>query len=77
MNRPTIFTLTLVLLAGCKKKDSAGTEAGGTSAADSTAKDAAANNVTLPVVGQAVRKGDLILSVVTTAQVRSDGVAML
>ena len=77
MNRPTLLALTLVLLAGCKKKDSTGAEAGGTSAADSTAKDAAANNVTLPVVGQAVRKGDLILSVVTTAQVRSDGVAML
>ncbi len=77
MNKPTIYALTLVLLAGCKKKDGDGTEAGGTSAADSTAQDAAASNVTLPVVGQAVRVGDLILSVVTTAQVRSDGVAML
>lgn len=77
MNKPTIYALALVLLAGCKKKDADGTEAGGTSAADSTAKDAAASNVTLPVVGQAVRVGDLILSVVTTAQVRSDGVAML
>ncbi len=77
MNKPTIYALALVLLAGCKKKDGDGAEAGGTSAADSTAKDAAASNVTLPVVGQAVRVGDLILSVVTTAQVRSDGVAML
>ena len=49
MNRPTIFALTLVILAGCKKD---GAEAGATSAADSTAKDAAAANVTLPVVGQ-------------------------
>lgn len=77
MNKPTIYALALVLLAGCKKADGDGTEAGGTSAADSTAQDAAASNVTLPVVGQAVRVGDLILSVVTTAQVRSDGVAML
>ncbi|MSR03113.1 MAG: efflux RND transporter periplasmic adaptor subunit [Gemmatimonadetes bacterium] len=77
MNKPTIYALALMLLAGCKKTDADGTEAGGTSAADSTAKDAATSNVTLPVVGQAVRVGDLILSVVTTAQVRSDGVAML
>ncbi len=76
MNRPKIFALVMVVLVGCTKKEGDGTGAG-TSSADSTAKDAAAGNVTLPVVGQAVRKGDLILSVVTTAQVRSDGVAML
>jgi RND family efflux transporter MFP subunit len=68
-----LFPLTLVLLAGgCKKGDTAAAEEKG---ADSTA--AAAGNVTLPVVGQAVRKGDLVLSVVTTGQVKSDGVATL
>jgi len=75
VNRRTIFALALAAAAGCKKSD--GTEAEGTTAADSTAQEAAASNVTLPVVGQAVRQGDLILSVVTTAQVRSDGVATL
>jgi HlyD family secretion protein len=33
--------------------------------------------VTLPVVGQEVRKGDLILSVITTGQIRSESMAML
>jgi len=41
------------------------TEAGGTS------------DVSLPVVGAPVRKGDLVLSIVTTGQIRSDARAML
>jgi len=66
------------LIAGsaCKPKD-ADPESKGSDAVDSAAAQAAAGNVTLPVVGQAVRKGDLVLSVVTTGQVRSDGVAVL
>jgi len=75
------LTATIVVLAlgACgKNADSGdGEAAGDPNAADSTAQAAAAGNVSLPVVGQAVRQGDLVLSVVTTAQVRSDGVAVL
>lgn len=63
-------------LAACAKKDGS-TADEKKNAADSTAAEAAASNVALPVVGQTVRQGDLILSVVTTGQVRSDGVALL
>jgi RND family efflux transporter MFP subunit len=65
----------LVLAVGCKK--SGDDPAGAGTKADSTAAAAAAGTVTLPVVGQPVRRGDLVLSVVTTGQVRSDGMAML
>src|SRR5262249_34212955 len=66
----------LLLVVGCKK---AGDDppGGGTRADSSAAAAAASGSVALPVVGQPVRKGDLVLSVVTTGQVRSDGVAML
>lgn len=63
----------LALSAACAKT---GDEASGGNEADSTAQEAA-GSVTLPVVGQEVREGDLVLSVVTTGQVRSDGVANL
>lgn len=76
INRRLAGVLLIGLAAvGCKKKDDKAAE--GASDADSTAAAAATGNVTLPVVGQAVRKGDLVLSVVTTGQVRSDGVALL
>jgi RND family efflux transporter MFP subunit len=70
----TLGTLALAALAaaGCRKSGDASAEE---KAADSTAT--AAGGVTLPVVGQPVRRGDLVLSVVTTGQVRSDGVATL
>ena len=67
----------VVIMAACAKKDGdAGADAK-KNAADSTAEQAAASSVALPVVGQVVRQGDLVLSVVTTGQVRSDGVALL
>lgn len=44
-------------------------------AADST--EALPSSLSLPVVGREVRKGDLVLSVVTTGQVRSDAVSRL
>jgi RND family efflux transporter MFP subunit len=69
------LVVTTTALGACTKKD--GDPAKTPNAADSTAQQAAAGSVTLPVVGQAVRKGDLVLSVVTTGQVRSDGVALL
>ena len=62
----------LLLAAGCKDKDAAAEPA----AADTTGARAA-SNISLPVVGQAVRKGDLVLTVATTGQVRSDAVARL
>ncbi len=65
--------LALLITAGCKQK-----------AADAEAKAAGADSaqpsgapVTLPVVGSEVRQGDLILSVVTTGQVRSEALAVL
>jgi membrane fusion protein (multidrug efflux system) len=69
--------LAVGVLGGCKKEGDDTAAGDDPNGADSTAQAAAAGNVTLPVVGQAVRKGDLVLSVVTTGQVRSDGVAVL
>ena len=63
------------LLAGCQ-----GREASAEDGADSTAaegEEASRSSLRLPVVGAAVRKGDLILSVATAGQVRSDAVANL
>jgi RND family efflux transporter MFP subunit len=69
--------LALGLLLGvpaCKQKAAdAATKA---EKPDSSAA-AASTTVTLPVVGQEVRKGDLILSVITTGQIRSESMAML
>lgn len=63
--------LSGITLAGCKKKDA---EAAA-KAADST--QTPGSTVTLPVVGQEVRQGDLILSVVTTGQIRSEAMSVL
>lgn len=65
---------TLAALAGgtgCKAKaeDDAGTAKADTLASTS--------GVSLPVVGAPVRKGDLVLTVTTTGQVRSDAVATI
>jgi HlyD family secretion protein len=57
-------------VAACKDKD-----ASAETTADSTAAPASA--LSLPVVGETVRQGDLVLTVPTTAQVRSDAVATL
>lgn len=64
----------LVTLGACNKADGASDAAGG---ADSTAAPAdsggsTATNVSLPVVAEEVTDGDLVLSVNTTGQVRSD-----
>ena len=63
----------LFLGGACKQKpaDAEAKAAGG----DSTQANAAP--VTLPVVGQEVRRGDLILSVVTTGQIRSESMSTL
>jgi membrane fusion protein, multidrug efflux system len=44
---------------------------------DTEAAAAGGGSVSLPVVGTPVREGDLVLSIVTTGQVRSDAIAML
>ena len=71
----TALTFTILLAAGaCKGK--AADAATKSEKPDSSAA-AASTTVTLPVVGQEVRKGDLILSVITTGQIRSESMAML
>ncbi|HET9276478.1 MAG TPA: biotin/lipoyl-binding protein, partial [Gemmatimonadales bacterium] len=67
-----MLLLSLVIGAGCKGKDSNAQENG----ADST-EAAAPGNLALPVVGEEVRRGDLVLSVVTTGQVRAEQMAMV
>ncbi|NOT07261.1 MAG: efflux RND transporter periplasmic adaptor subunit [Gemmatimonadales bacterium] len=64
-------------LAGCDKTktDAAAPGAPGSPASDTSAVSGPA--IALPVVGQEVRKGDLVLSVVTTGQVRSEAMSML
>lgn len=70
----TALLLAILILTGCKDKaaDAAATPEG----ADS-AQAAAGSTVTLPVIGQEVRQGDLILSVVTTGQIRSEANSVL
>ncbi|MEO8296154.1 MAG: efflux RND transporter periplasmic adaptor subunit, partial [Gemmatimonadota bacterium] len=74
----TSFLLTSLMtaLAGlpaCKGKDASAEAAG----ADSTRTASDSSGMALPVAGQEVRKGDLVMSVVTTGQVRSDAYARL
>ncbi len=71
----TAALVTCALVAGCNGK-----EASAEDGADSTAaegEEASRSNLRLPVVGAAVRKGDLVLSVATAGQVRSDAVSSL
>ena len=67
--------IALALGAACK-----GASGDDPAAADSTAADttqAAGAPLALPVVGQEVRQGDLVLSVVTTGQIRSEAMSLL
>ena len=63
----------LLLLPGCKPPE-ADAEDSDSTAAEPTREG---RTLMLPVVGQEVRRGDLVLSVNTTGQVRSDAVATL
>ena len=63
-----------LVAAGCNKADAANAGSGGTVAAVDSSNSSA---LALPVVGQEVRKGDLVLTISTTGQVRSAGVAHL
>ncbi|MGQ0648329.1 MAG: efflux RND transporter periplasmic adaptor subunit [Gemmatimonadaceae bacterium] len=79
----SLIAATLLLCACAKTGASAGNDsAGGDSAAAASAPGpedapAAARTVTLPVSVTEARDGDLVLSVTTTGQVRSDGEATL
>ena len=64
--------LATVSTVGCKAKDA---KAANSEDRDST--ETRASSVSLPVVGAPVRVGDLVLSVMTTGQVRSDAVSHL
>ncbi len=69
-----LLAISIASLTACGKADAAG---GSTTAADSTAADSgntggSSASVNLPVVAEDVTEGDLILSVNTTGQVRSD-----
>jgi RND family efflux transporter MFP subunit len=63
----------LALLPSCKGKDASAEAA----AADSSRALGDSSGMSLPVAGAEVRRGDLVLSVVTTGQVRSDAYARL
>src|SRR5262245_55329033 len=67
-------TVLLLTAASCKQK-----AADAATKSEKSDSSAAATNttVTLPVVGQEVRKGDLILSVITTGQIRSEAMSVL
>jgi len=65
-----ILALT-ALVVGCRAKAAEGDNGNGDEGAD------ALSTLSLPVVGQTVRQGDLLLSVTTTGQVRSEASATL
>jgi hypothetical protein len=70
-----LLSLTALTPPGCK---AAPADAEGTPGADSAVAEAGSGSrVTLPVVGTEVRKGDLVLSINTTGQARSQAVANL
>ncbi len=68
--------VALTFAVGCKGKAADAAAKSDSTAADS-AQAGAGSTLALPVVGQEVRKGDLILSVVTTGQIRSEAVSVL
>ena len=81
--RSRVFILSVLplvaLVSGCSKSQTA--EAADSTTATSPATDTSAaeprSNVSLPVAAEEVRNGDLVLSVTTTGQVRSDAEATL
>jgi RND family efflux transporter MFP subunit len=69
----TGFLGLLAALPACKSKDASAEG----NAADSSSTTGDSSGMSLPVAGAEVRQGDLVLSVVTTGQVRSDAYARL
>jgi membrane fusion protein (multidrug efflux system) len=72
--RTTGLFAVIVFLGGCGK-GSASSGADSTDAAADTV--AAPSSLSLPVVGEEVRKGDLVLTVSTTGQIRSEAIIPL
>ncbi len=66
--------LLLALAAACGKSDAADTAARDSLAADTLT---GRSNLALPVVGEEVRKGDLVLTVTAEGQIRTDASASL
>jgi RND family efflux transporter MFP subunit len=75
--RKVFVFVALVLALGCKGKAADGTAGGADSTGADSAQAGGGSTLALPVVGQEVRKGDLILSVVTTGQIRSEAMSVL
>ena len=75
--RNVALAIALVLTGACKGKpaDAAATPDSTGAVADTT--QASQPALALPVVGEEVRRGDLILSVVTTGQIRSEAMSVL
>ncbi|MBL0179611.1 MAG: efflux RND transporter periplasmic adaptor subunit [Gemmatimonadetes bacterium] len=71
--RPARFLLAALVLGACGKKD------GDVKSTDSIPQDSSqsSSNLTLPVVGEEVRVGDLILTVSATGLVRTDASATI
>lgn len=64
-----IILLAAALLAACGKGEN---NAGADSTAAETAEEGSGSSLSLPVVGEAVREGDLVLTVTTTGQISSE-----
>lgn len=65
--------LPLCLAAGCKDKAAEASDGPGADSAEASDP----GNLSLPVAGEPVRRGDLVLTITTTGQVRSAAVAQL
>ena len=66
---PFVIALALAMGSACSKTDEPSGETAGEESGEESSTSSA---VILPVVGEEVRVGDLVLSVVTTGQVRSE-----
>jgi RND family efflux transporter MFP subunit len=63
--------------AGCRDQPADGAAGADSTAAGGDTAQAVQSTLALPVVGEEVRQGDLILSVVTTGQIRSEAMSVL
>ena len=69
--------LAILAASGCKGKTAEAAGAADSTDAAADTSQAAQSTLALPVVGEEVRQGDLILSVVTTGQIRSEAMSLL
>ena len=71
-SRALLLTIAIAGITACDKTDAAGGSTAADAAADSGNTGGSSASVNLPVVVEDVTDGDLVLSVNTTGQVRSD-----